>query len=104
MPAYPNEPAKLKERKMAHFRATIQGTRGEASRLGTKSTGIQASINGWDIGLNVDIIHNEAGQDKILVSLTGGSNQKGEKVYLAGLTRKDLDRMLNTRKQVETIA
>ncbi len=58
---------------MAHFRATIQGMRGEASRLGTKSSGMYACIDGWDIGIDVSIGHID-GYDVVCMSLTGGSN------------------------------
>ena len=36
---------------MAHFRAVIQGARGEASRLGHKKTGISTLLQtwGWDV-------------------------------------------------------
>lgn len=36
---------------MAHFRAVIKGARGEASRLGTKSSGMYAKVQtwGWDV-------------------------------------------------------
>jgi hypothetical protein len=32
---------------MAHFRAVIKGARGEASRLGTKATGISTLLQTW---------------------------------------------------------
>ncbi len=47
--------------------------RGEASRLGTKSSGIQASVNGWDIGMFVSIAHID-GHDVIRAYVTGGSH------------------------------
>ena len=59
---------------MAQFRATIEGNRGPASRLGTKSSGITATINGWNIGVYVSIRYNEIlGQDVIQITQTGGS-------------------------------
>ena len=58
---------------MAHYRATIQGQRGEASRLGTKQSGIRAHVNGWDIGVYVSIQHIQ-GHDVVYVSLTHGSH------------------------------
>lgn len=60
---------------MAHFRATIQGNRGKASRLGTKKSGIVATVNGWNVGVDVVIKHNEeTGKDVITVIPTSGSN------------------------------
>lgn len=63
---------------MARFRATIQGSRGAASRLGGKEAGARASVNGWNVGVNVfanaakDRNGNEG--DRITLYITGGSN------------------------------
>ena len=63
---------------MAHFYAEIQGNKGIASRMGTKGSGIWCHIRGWDIGVNVQISHNEkTGKDEIYVFKTGGSNNPG---------------------------
>ena len=60
---------------MAHFRNTVQGNRGEASRLGTKDSGMKASIDGWDVGVDVTIRYNgKTGLDEIHVYKTNGSN------------------------------
>lgn len=49
---------------MAHFRATIQGSRGSASRLGTKKTGLEVRANSWDSGARVVVTHeNQGGLD-----------------------------------------
>jgi hypothetical protein len=63
---------------MARFWARIQGNRGEATRLGTKASGIHSETNGWDIGCRVWICpNNETGEDEMIVWLTGGSNNPG---------------------------
>ena len=67
---------------MAQFRGTIQGTRGEASRLGTKSSGLTVTANGWDTGVRVELDH-ETGQDRVTVWRTGGSNGGEHDVLLA---------------------
>lgn len=60
---------------MARFRATIQGQRGEASRLGSKNSGITASINGWNLGIYVEAkVDPVTGEDVFYVWKTGGSN------------------------------
>lgn len=60
---------------MAQFRATIKGQRGEASRLGSKSSGLRAEVNGWNVGVVVIAQHDyETGKDKLVVYRTGGSN------------------------------
>lgn len=65
---------------MAHFIARIKGTRGEASRLGTKNSGIRASAQGWDIGARIEIHHGASlganGADIVNVYITGGSNAR----------------------------
>ena len=38
---------------MAHFRGTLQGSRGEASRLGTKASGLDTTTDGWTSGVRV---------------------------------------------------
>lgn len=57
---------------MAQFRATIQGQRGEASRLGSKASGISAYVNGWNSGVKVIGRHTD-GQDVFDVYATSGS-------------------------------
>jgi len=37
---------------MAQFRGTVQGGRGEAARLGHKSTGLSTTCRGWSIGVD----------------------------------------------------
>lgn len=64
---------------MAHFIGYLQGSRGEASRLGTKKSGITASVNGWDFGIKVCLYHDETtGKDKATVYSTDGSNGYGK--------------------------
>lgn len=60
---------------MARFFAEVKGNaRTTASRTGTKSSGISASVNGWDIGVDVRLFVNEDGDDEVVVYLTKGSN------------------------------
>ncbi len=58
---------------MAQFRATIQGNRKEASRLGTKDSGITATIDGWDDGVLVVVDHID-GKDVFQIYSSGGTN------------------------------
>lgn len=68
---------------MAHFRATIKGNRGLVSRLGTKA-GLVATINGWNIGVNVVASHDPlTGRDHIHIYQSGGSNSPHNKTLLA---------------------
>jgi len=58
---------------MAQFRGTIQGCRGEVSRLGGKESGLRVTANGWHIGIRVELDHVN-GKDIVTAYLTGGSN------------------------------
>jgi hypothetical protein len=42
---------------MAHFRAVIKGSRGVASRLGTKRSGISALVQTWGWDVSVTVAH-----------------------------------------------
>ena len=64
---------------MAHFIGYLQGSRGEASRLGTKKSGISATANGWNIGVTCEVSHSMGDDtDYFLVYRTGGSNGHGQ--------------------------
>jgi len=66
---------------MAQFRATIQGQRGNASRLGGKASGIHAHVNAWHLGVDVDGSHDaKTDCDRLRVDITGGSS-RGEPAY-----------------------
>lgn len=56
---------------MAHFYATLRGNRGKASRLGTKSSGMHATVASWQGAVCVRLWHDRAtGTDMAAVSLT----------------------------------
>ena len=59
---------------MARFRGTIQGNRGQASRLGSANSGLIVEANGWDFGIRVTV-HTDAEDHEIFeVYKTGGSH------------------------------
>lgn len=60
---------------MAHFYASIQGNRSGRTAMGTKNSGIEGHVRGWNIGGRVYVSYNEAtGQDEVTIYITGGSN------------------------------
>lgn len=64
---------------MARFIGVIQGQRGEASRLGSKKSGIRAEINGWKLGVRVyGGVNEQTGEDEFEVFLTTGSDVSGK--------------------------
>ena len=75
---------------MGHFYGEIQGNRGEATRMGTKSSGFVAHIRGWNVGCRVVCDVDEDGYDVIDVYKTKGSNDYGSSELISTLKEKDL--------------
>ena len=64
---------------MARYRGTLQGKRGPASRLGTPSSGLTTTTNGWHVGVTCSIVPAETDNpkvDRIYIDVTGGSNNR----------------------------
>ena len=60
---------------MAQFMGVIKGQKGETSRLGSKSSGFLATVDGWDAGIYVEARWDEKlGMDVFRVYAIGGSN------------------------------
>lgn len=79
---------------MAHFWGSIQGNRGEASRCGSKSSGLRTRINGWSLGIAATIYHETLGDnpgDRVSVTLTSGSAGDGLGHGIGCFSREDLD-------------
>jgi hypothetical protein len=75
---------------MAQYYADIQGNRGEATRMGTKNSGLSGHIRGWDVGARVTMRWNELKEeDEVSIELTGGSNG-GRSVNLGTFTHRDV--------------
>ena len=70
---------------MSRFYASIQGSRGEATRQGSPNSGIRGHIRSWDTGVQVYIAA-EGDNDRIQVYLTGGSKSPSDKVCLLDKT------------------
>jgi len=70
---------------MAQFRGTVTGSRGTASRLGTKVSGLTVTASGWNVGVRIEVSH-EDGRDVVRVWRTGGSNNPRTLAQLADLT------------------
>jgi len=72
---------------MAQFRGTVQGGRGEAARLGHKSTGLRTECQGWNIGVSATARHGEGDEgrehDYITVAVNEGNGYNaGRRVYV----------------------
>jgi hypothetical protein len=75
---------------MAHFISFIRGNRGEASRLGSKDSGIKASAQGWDCGISVNGRCDRNDHNRFAAFATTGSNGGGSSTWL-GSCGKDSD-------------
>lgn len=65
---------------MAQFRGRVWGQKGEASRLGSKKSGLHVEANGWNIGADVTLFSvTEDGRerDAMEIKITYGSSGKG---------------------------
>jgi hypothetical protein len=74
---------------MAHFYASIQGNRGERTCMGTKNSGIEGHIRGWDIGGRIDVFYNaEKDRDEVRIMVSTGSNGSGQSKAIGMFYRK----------------
>ena len=73
---------------MSQFYASIQGNRGMATRCGTKSSGIEGHIRGWNNGVKVYGYHYDKEGDEFQIYVTGGSG-KSEGELIGTVTIKD---------------
>lgn len=84
---------------MAQYRATIEGQRGIASRLGSKKSGLLAKVNGWNCGIEVEMSYDEEGKEDVInVYLTSGSSQRGEKIFLGKYTENHIISYLQEKR------
>ena len=61
---------------MARFYASIQGNRGEATRMGSANSGIEGHIRGWHLGVRVEMdVDPHTGNDRLTVYRTSRSNR-----------------------------
>lgn len=62
---------------MAHFRGTIQGHRGLASRLGSKASGLSANLASWQGAVSVEL-YSAQGTDYVRIELRQHVNGAGQ--------------------------
>jgi len=58
---------------MSHYYSSIKGQKGEATRCGSKNSGISTHVRTWNFGIQVFIRHKN-GKDVAEIYQTGGSN------------------------------
>lgn len=82
---------------MGRFYASIQGNRGEATRMGTPTSGIRGHIRGWNAGCRVEVgpkrVNGEPTEmDVVLVYATAGSNGGAADKLIARIEEKGYGR------------
>ncbi len=75
---------------MSRFRATVRGSRGPVSRIGTPASGVEAYVNGWDVGVRV-VARAEGDRDVIEVYATGGTIDRHAQRLVATVKEVGLD-------------
>ena len=66
---------------MSHFYGSMQGNKGEATRCGTKKSGIECHVRGWEIGVKVSCEYNhDTEKNEIYIYKTGGSDNPSEEL------------------------
>lgn len=75
---------------MSQYYAEIQGSRGRASRQGTKQSGMWSHTRGWHIGCEVYCYYSDVDEDdRVRIFLTGGS-AGSERIFLGEWSVADL--------------
>lgn len=70
---------------MAHFYGYIRGRRGDATRLGTKASGLTVTAASWQGAVLVTLGHDEeTGQDVVSVSLVPWRGAGVDRVLYSG--------------------
>lgn len=68
---------------MAQFRGVVSGGRGEASRVGHKTSGLIVKANGWSSGVRVEAQYDkENDRDEFLIYATNGSGYGNSGRYI----------------------
>ena len=77
---------------MSHFYGTLQGARGEATRCGHKSSGIEAHVACWHGAVRTSIVHNDqTGEDTFFVELVPWQGSGNRQTLASGTFRRDRD-------------
>lgn len=75
---------------MAHFYGDLQGNRGEATRCGSKDSGIRSHVRGWNVGCLATCFTDDQGRDCVGITVTSGSGyNNGATLSLGTFTRID---------------
>lgn len=75
---------------MSHFYGEIHGqAKTPATRRGSKASGLEGHLRGWNIGVRVILEHKEGIGDVVYIYKTSGSNGGSNDVLIATLQEKE---------------
>ena len=80
---------------MAKYYGTLQGNRGQASRLGSTASGISASVQSWAGSLTVSL-DGDPDAPTVTIARAEGSGRGGKTIFVGSLA--DLDARLTGAK------
>jgi hypothetical protein len=63
---------------MAKFFGTVQGGRGQATRLGHAGSGLKVSAQSWDGSVIVRLFTDDKGEANCVIAVGAGSTQAGQ--------------------------
>ena len=69
---------------MSHFYGTMKGSRGEATRCGTKKSGMVITAASWNGAIQVQLYHGSDGVDYVIVRETQWHGQGRNRVLYDG--------------------
>lgn len=72
---------------MSRFYASIHGSRGPATRIGTGKSGIEGHVRGWRVGVLVEgRVKRDTGEDCFDIYMTSGSGGQHPSTLLGSVT------------------
>lgn len=74
---------------MARFRAELKSDRGAVTRTGQRN--LEATVNGWNVGVKVVAMPRPDGPDEFFIYATGGSNEVITPVLLMSIKEDEVE-------------
>lgn len=82
---------------MSAFYGTTVGSRGVATRCGSRNSGIKSSVQSWDYSVITRMFEDNDGKTVVSISVSNGSTSYGDRELFRG-TQEELIKKLSTDK------
>lgn len=84
---------------MGHFYGGVEGNRGSATQMGTKSSGLHAYAQGWDIGADLHVGHDKTtGKDVVYITVNAGSNARQSSIAIGRFTEGNIKEQIQQKE------